>query len=163
MEQTLDKVAAADLTGCISVAELAGREQWNPDRYAVALAENIRDSGMPLDLQRERLASLAQLGAGLAGDRASAAELARHFAILEALFHRFTRASSDAMDSHGSRGSEIADKYLSAALKAQRAAMACLSALKVLREGNQSLPLSPTMTPPGLSPATVELTAAKAT
>lgn len=147
----LEKPATVDLTGSGSVSEMAQREGWDPDLYALALSENIRNSGMSLDLSRERLASLAQVAAGLAGDQASADELARHFSILEALYHRFARAAVEAMGSDRQRASEIADRYLSAALKAQRGAMACLSALKVLRDGHQP----PTTTTAASAPAAV--------
>lgn len=133
----LEKPATVDLTGSASIADMAQAEKWDPDRYSVALSENIRNSGMSLDMQRERLTSLAQVGAGLAGDQATAVEIARHWLTLDALYQRFSRAAVEAMGSDRPRASEIADRYLNAALKAQRAAMACLSALKVLREGHR--------------------------
>ena len=144
MNQKLDQPATADLTRCNSVASMAAAESpaessaesWDPDRYAIALGENIRSSGVPLDLQRERLAALA--GVGASAGQASADELARHFSILEALYHRFARAAVEALDSGLPRASETAEKYLSAGLKAQRAAAACLSSLLVLRQ--QSAP-----------------------
>ena len=140
IENTLDQISAVDLSGSASMTEVAEREMFDPDKYAACLAEAIRATNVPLDRQRERLAALAQVGAGLAGDRASADELARHHAILEALFHRFAREAHEALKSDKPRASEIADRYLSAALKAQRAALATLSALKVLRDGNQPQP-----------------------
>ena len=149
MEHQVDQIAAVDLSGCTSISDMAAREgDWNPDRYAAALSENIRNSGMSLDAHRERLAGLAQVGAGLAGDQASADELARHFSILEALYHRFAQASVEALNSDRTRASEIADRYLSAALKSQRAAMACLSALKAIRDSNQPQPPTTAATVP---------------
>ena len=133
----LNEISTADLVGCTTVDAMAKREEWPPSLYAVALSEEIRATNVPLDRQRERLAALAQVGAGLAGDRASADELANHYAILEALWHRFAREANESLKSDRPRASEIADRYLTAALKAQRAAMGVLSALKVLRDGNQ--------------------------
>ena len=136
----LKQPATANLTHCNSVASMAAAESsaaesWDPDRYAIALGENIRSSGMPLNLQRERLAALA--GAGASAGQASADELARHFSILEALYHRFARAAVEAMDTGLPRASETADRYLSAALRAQRAAASCLSSLLILRDASR--------------------------
>lgn len=161
MNQKLDQPATVDLTRCNSVsgmaaAESPAAESWDPDRYAIALGENIRSSGVPLDFQRARLAALA--GVGASAGQASADELARHFSILEALYHRFARAAVEALDSGSPRASEIADKFLSAGLKAHRAAAACLSSLLVLRQ--QSAPT--TSTPVAVAaPATVETLEAK--
>ncbi|MDO8249103.1 MAG: hypothetical protein Q7T78_05205 [Rhodoferax sp.] len=147
IKNTLDQIASADLSGSASVSDMATREEWTPDFYAVVLAENIRTTKVPLDLQRERLAALAQVvGPGLAGGQASAEELARHYAILESLFHRFAREAHEALRSDKPRASEIADRYLTAALKAQRAALATLSALKVLRD-SASTPTTPAAQP----------------
>ena len=151
----LDQPAAVDLTGCTSIAATAGRESWDPDRYAISLAENIRNSGVLLDSQRERLAALA--GAGAAAGQASADELARHYSILEALYHRFAHAAIEAMNSGLPRASETADRYLSASLRCQKAALACLSALKVLRDGQQPIqaPTTPMAMPAAVAdPAT---------
>lgn len=127
-----------------------------PDRYTISLAENIRNSGMSLDLQRERLAALA--GAGAAAGQASADELARHFSILEALWHRFALAAAEAMDSGLPRSSEKADRFLNAALKAQRAAASCLSSLVVLRNIDRAptmpMPMPLAMPAPVPAPAT---------
>lgn len=149
----LNEITKSDLAGSATVADMAAREEWTPDFYAVVLAENIRTSNVPLDVQRERLAALAQLGAGFAGDRASATELARHYAILEALFHRFTRETHEALMAGKPRASEIADRYLTAALKAQRAALATLSALKVLRDSHLPLTTAETALTPRPAPA----------
>jgi hypothetical protein len=133
----MGKPATADLTGCGTVADMAAREGWTPDTYALTLSESIRDSRVPLDVSRERLQALAQVGAGLAGDQAAADELARHYSVLEAIWHRFARTAHEISAGDPARGSVHSERYLNAALKAQRAAMSCLSALKVLRDGNQ--------------------------
>lgn len=133
----LNEVATADLAGSTSVAEMARCEGWSPDLYAYAMAEGIRSSGTSLDVFRERLAALAQVGAGLSGDQASAVEIGRHWAILDALYMRFSRAAVEAMASDNPRASVVAERYLNAALRVQKSGMACLSALKVLRDGNE--------------------------
>ena len=112
---------------------MATAEQWDPTGYALALSEHIRESKIPLDVHRERLSTLAQSGAG--ADRATADELSRMYAILEALFHRFSRTSHEISISDQDRNGVHAERCLKSALLAQRAAMATLSALKVLRDG----------------------------
>jgi hypothetical protein len=149
MEANLKKPADAVLLGAHSVEELARLEGWSPQRYALGLSEAIRDSCVPLDAQRERLAALAAMAPGLGTDQHSADALAQHFAVLEALWQRFAFAAhnalKDAETGKARRGQEgVADRYLSAALKAQRAAMQCLSALKVLRDAQAA----PTMAAP---------------
>lgn len=146
MEDQLNQIAAVDLSGCATIGAMAEREAWDPDRYAITLAENCRESGMSLDTQRERLACLAQVGAGLDGDSASAGELARHFAVLDALFQRFARASVEAMGTGRPGSSETAERYLKASITAQRAALACLSALHAIRDKNRS-PTTPAAVP----------------
>ena len=123
-------------------------EGWDPERYAVVLAENVRRTDVPLDAQRERLAALACTGAH--ADQTSADALAQHYTVLEALHHRFTREAFEALDRGGPRAPEVADRYLSASLKAQAAAMRVLSALKVLRDAQSP---STTTTPPPLGGA----------
>jgi hypothetical protein len=152
MEANLKKPADAVLLGAHSVEELARLEGWSPQRYALGLSEAIRDSCVPLDAQRERLAALAAMAPGLGADQHSADALAQHFAVLEALWQRFAFAAHGALkeaqsgnEKKGQQGA--ADRYLSAALRAQRAAMQCLSALKVLRDA-QAPTTSPTTSAP---------------
>lgn len=130
----LNEISTADLSGSTSIADMATSEGWEPDFYACSLAEHIRNTNVPMDMQRERIRALAQLGAGLAGAQASADELSQHYAVLDSLFHRFAMAAHGALQAGGPRASEIAERYLSASLKAQRASLATLSALKMLRE-----------------------------
>ncbi len=133
--QHLGVPATVDLTGSDTIADMAAREAWSPDLYAVVLAENIRETTVPLDTQRERLAALAQVGAVLRGDAPAAEELARHALILGALFERFALVSAGlSTEGGGARQSVASERYLNAALKAQRACMATLSTLKVLRD-----------------------------
>lgn len=139
----LDEIATADLTGCQTVAEVAEREGWqDADTWALRLSAYIRDPDMPLDRQRERLAALAQVGA--LADQAASDMLAQNAVILEALFHRFAvlARSISASTNDQVRNSAHSERYLNAALKAQRAAMATLSALKVLRD-SASTPTTP--------------------
>lgn len=146
-EQDLTRPAAVNLAGSASPADMAQREGWDPTRYAVVLAENVRRTDVPLDAQRERLAALA--GCGALADQAASDSLAQHYVVLEALHQRFTLESFKALDSGSPKAADVADRYLAAALKAQRAAMAVLSALKVLRDVTQpSAPTTPMHTPP---------------
>ena len=140
----LNEVAAVDLTGCASVAEMAAVEGdgWTAETYALKLAEHIRGSRVPLDVQRERLQALAQVGEGLGrlqGDQAAADTLSFHAILLESLWQRFARLASETADGT-KNGSMVSERYLNAAVKAQRGAMACLSALKAIRDGNQATP-----------------------
>lgn len=140
MESDLNKPVRGEVAGSKSPEELAQREGWTPQRYALGLSEAIRSSHVSLDAQRERLAALAAMAPGLGAAQHSADALAQHFVVLEALWQRFAFAAHGALqDAQSGAGGksrvEAADKYLSAALRAQRAAMQCLSALKVLRDG----------------------------
>lgn len=134
-DRTLTEPAAVNLMDSKSTAEMARREQMDPDKYAVALSLHIRDDGMSLDVHRERLAALAQVGAGLAGGQASAEELARHFVVLNALFDRFAYASAKLVDQEKPlRDAAAAEKLLMCAIKAHRAAVSVLGALKAIRD-----------------------------
>ena len=157
MDSDRNKPAQRALVGAESPEELARREGWTPQRYALGLSEAIRSSLVPLDAQRERLAALAAMAPGLGADQHSADALAQHFAVLEALWQRFAFAAhnalKDAETGKARRGQEdAADRYLSAALRAQRAAMQCLSALKVLRDA-QAAPTTTTEDPAPAAPA----------
>lgn len=146
--------ATVSLSGAGSVDEMARREAWTPDFYTLALSENIRSTAIPIDAQRERLAALAQLGGALSqtGDQAAADALAQHYAILEALHHRFSREAFEALRGTGPRAAEIAERFLNASLKAQRAAMSVLSALKVLRDSQAPGGAPTTSTPAPATP-----------
>lgn len=143
----LNEIAKADLTGCATVAEIAERENWKGDAngYAIRLSEYLRTSEVPIDAQRERLAALCSVGA--LADRATADTLGQHLIVLEALFQKFAREAHDLSNSVGGRGRDSVhvERYLNAGLKAQRAALACLSALAVLRDrDNAGAPTTPT-------------------
>lgn len=130
----VEQIAAVDLSGCRTVADMAAREGgWDPTTYALNLSHAVRDSRVPFDTQRERLQALAHIG-GQVGDATAAEEISHHYTLLNALWQRFCRLA--AMDGSG-HGSAASERYLNAALKAQRAALACLSALKAIRDSNQ--------------------------
>lgn len=133
MKHPLQKPAQADLTPARSLSEQASLEGWDADNYVLALADRIRSTCEPLDPQRERLAQLASLAQG--ADQSTACELARHATVLNAIFQRFIRHASDLASSDPIRNAPVAEKYLLAALRAQRAELGALSALKVLRDG----------------------------
>lgn len=142
MNKSLDQIATADLTGCQTVAEIAEREGWqDADGWALRLSAYIRDADMPLDRQRERLAALCTVGAH--ADQAASDMLGQSAIILDALFHRFAQVARTLSVNDQTRSSVHVERYLNAALKAQRAAMATLSALKVLREGAPTTPATP--------------------
>lgn len=123
-----------ELSASASIEEMASREGWAPDLYAVALAQQIRgDNGQPMGAQVERLQALATTGAGAAS--ASAQELARHVAILGALFERNAILSARVSDPTSRRGAEAVERLTSTAIRCQRAATAALGALHMLRQG----------------------------
>lgn len=129
--------APGGLVGAHSVAEMAALEEWTPESYAVVLASNIRNSGVGLSAQTERLAALAGIGGALSlqADETTAAMLTEHLAVLEALHQRFAHEALKALNAGGNKAEVVAERYLSASVKAQRACLAVLSALKVIREG----------------------------
>lgn len=129
----LDNYPTAELHGATSVAALAEVEGWSPDRYVTTLALNIRNDGVGLAAQTDRLRALSQIGAG--ADRAAASELSRHALLLNSLFEHLVFAAAKAVDAGGLRGAEAAQRLTSAAIRSQRAAAQCLGALKVLRDG----------------------------
>lgn len=130
--------AASNFDGVVSVDDMAVRESWTPALYAVALAETIRNSAVPLDVQRERLKALASVGQ-MAG-AATADELAQHYVVLEALHQRFAVAAINSIDRGGPRAAETAERFLQGSLRAQKSAVACLSALATLRQAAGAVP-----------------------
>jgi hypothetical protein len=134
----LDQPATADLTRATSIVQMAELEQYPPETYACVLSETIRTTNVSLDAQRERLAQLAQIANGLAGDQTTANELGGHAVVLESLFHLFARQAAEALKSSSPRAPEAAEKFLTAALKSQKAMMAVLGAIKVLRDQHSS-------------------------
>lgn len=140
--------ATADLLGVHSVGELATREGFTSvSEYSTRFADALCSSGS-LDAMRERFIALASAAGNLDADRATAQEVTAMFVILEALFRKLIIQSVEVAGS-GQRGSsEAAERLLSGAFKAQKSAVQCLSALKVLREG--APPSPPTTTATGV-------------
>ena len=125
--------AATNLQGVVSVDDMAEREGMDPETYALALSETIRSTLIPLDVQRERLSALVSVGHR--ADTATARQIAQHLEVVEALFHRFSHSAVEAIERGGPRAAETSEAFLRGALRAQRASMACLSALATLRQG----------------------------
>lgn len=127
-----------------SITALAQREGFDLPGYAIVLSDRLRNLDEPLDHQRERLKALAGLAPD--ADKACAEELAAHYAILIALFERFSRRAVQEMEGGKHLADQRAATYLNTAAKAQRAALACLSALKAVRD-NPTPPLPPQAAP----------------
>lgn len=142
--------AATNLQGVVSVDDMAQREGMDPETYALALAEAIRSTSIPLDVQRERLAALVSVGA--LADVATARQIAQHLEVCEALFHRFSHSAVEAIDRGGPKAAETSEAFLRGALRAQRASMACLSALATLRLASGAVP-APAPAPAITAPA----------
>lgn len=130
----LTEPATVDLSGSASTAEMAKREGgYDPDKYALCLAHHIRNDGVSLDVQRERLAALATLSGHL-GVSAAADELARHFTVLNALFDRLALQAARVSGERGQSNAQAAERLVAGAIKAQKAAAATLGAINVLRQ-----------------------------
>lgn len=147
-ETTFNVPATADFQGVRNMRDIAEREGFTSSSdYAVQFAQALC-SGGPLDVMRERFVALTSASGNLHHDhdpdKAAAAEIAQHFLILEALFRKLIIQSVAATEFGGRGSSEAGERLLNGAFKAQRAAMACLSALKVLRDG---APTTPAATP----------------
>lgn len=127
----LSQIAAADLTGCSTVSQIAEREGWqDANGWALRLSTHITNSDIPLDTQRERLAALCAVGA--LADQATAEALTQHAIVLESLFYHMARTAHNlSVNDQAVRYSVHAERFLNASLKAQRAALACMSAVKV--------------------------------
>lgn len=148
----LDQTPTADLGACTSIAEMSEAEGWTPQDYTIALSATLANVEMPLDISRERLAALGSIGAGLAAVQASADTLAQHVLILDALMSRFALEAHAALTRNtNARAPETAERYLNAAIKASRAALATMSALSILRSH-----ANPTSTATLLPPQTVQ-------
>ena len=137
-QKSLESPTAADLSGARSLAEAARMEGHSPADYAIKLADAIRMRKQPLSNQRERLQALARAGGG--ADRATADTLAQHHQVLEALFTRFAIEAAHWLESDKPNASVISERFLSAAIKAQVAAVRVLSALRTIREAPSPSP-----------------------
>lgn len=130
----LDAPPDVDLGGVGSIAGLAAAEGWTADSYVLALGKQLRDPHQPLDVQLARLQALAGVGATAAS--ASAAELSRHVVLLSAVFERLMIAVSK-VDPTTSRGADVTERLLRAAVRCQRASGASMGALAALRREQQ--------------------------
>lgn len=133
MQSDLTQHATVGLSATTTTGEIAKAEGWTPDDFALNLAHCIRADNIPLDMQRQRLAALANLVPGI-GSKASADELARHYLVLNALFDRLAWAAAKTAESGKAQHAVAAERLATGAVKAQRASLAVLSALKALRD-----------------------------
>lgn len=134
MGMNLTVPATADLVGADSVTDLARIEgAESTASYAAALVHRIGITTQPLHVHTARLKALAGIATGTSPDNVTAEELAHHYALLHALFERCTVLAADCANSGHAPGSE---SYARSAFGAQRAALAVLSALRVLREAS---------------------------
>lgn len=136
MKTQLDQVATADLSEARTVQQMAEAEGWSAQLYTIALAEQIRSTFEPLQAQRERLAQLSAVGSTL-GDQAAADELGMHEVLLTAVFQRFLRTAAVLAGADPVRNAKAVEAYMHSALKAQRAALMTLSAIKSLRDSQR--------------------------
>lgn len=138
MKNQLDQVATADLSETRTVQQMAEAEGWTAQLYAVALSEQIRSTFEPLDAQRERLAALCTVASSSTlGDQAAADELGMHEVLLTAIFQRFIRTAAELAGADPVRNAKAVEAYMHSALKAQRAALMTLSAIKSLRDSQR--------------------------
>ena len=139
-ESTFNAPATADFQGVRNMQEVAEREGFTSSSdYAAQFAQALC-SGGPLDVMRERFVALTSVAGHLDPAKAAGDEIGQHYMILEALFRKLIIQSVAATEFGGRGSSEAGERLLNGAFKAQRAAMACLSALKVLREADASKP-----------------------
>ena len=129
--------ATVALSGAGSVSEMAQLEGASPADYAIEFA-NALCNGEPMSAQRARFAALVDIAGRLDPDNVAAEEVGKHYLILDALFKRLVIDGYAAMKSEGRGASEAAERLLNAAFKAQRGAIGCLSALKVLRDSKKA-------------------------
>lgn len=140
MNSVFNAPAAADLHGVRDMTDIAQREGFTSSTdWAARFAQALCD-GESLDVMRERFTALVSAAGRISPDSAAAEEIGRHYLILEALFKKLVIQSIEVADSGRKGGSEAAERLLIGSLKAQRAAMACLSALKALRDAAPSRP-----------------------
>jgi hypothetical protein len=139
-ETTFNTPATADFQGVRSISDIAEREGFtDTSDYAMRFAQALC-CGDSLDVMRERLIALTSAAGHVDPDKATASELGGNYLILQALFHKLIIQSVAATESGGRGSSEAGERLLNGAFKAQRAAMACLSALKVLRDAAPTTP-----------------------
>lgn len=153
MTDTVFKTPAqADLAGARDITEIAQREGFSSSTDWAARFAQALCNGESLDVMRERFTALVSVAGRISPDSATAEELGRHLLILDTLFKKLIIQSVEVASS-GQRGSsEAAERLLNGAFKAQRAAMACLSSLKVLRDTAPAKPPTTASAPAPPSP-----------
>lgn len=139
-KRNLDKPAEVSFVGAESLPEIARAEGWSSSGYAAALAQRILHPEVNLSIHLERIQALA--GTGQEADSWTAQVLAENFEVVESLSLRFALEAEAALstDRATAKGAEIAERYLNASIKAQRAALGILSALKALRDAHSPSP-----------------------
>ena len=141
---------AVDLQGARNMTEIAQREGFASSTEWAAQFAQALCGGESLDVMRERFTALVSVAGRISPDSAATEEIGRHYLILEALFKKLIIQSVEVQCS-GQRGSsEAAERLLNGAFKAQRAAMACLSALRTLRDALPPAPTTPATGSPEL-------------
>jgi hypothetical protein len=141
-ETTFNTPATADFQGVRNMRDVAEREGYtDTSGYAIQFAQALC-RGDSLDVMRERLIALTSAAGHLDPDKAAADEIGQNYLILQALFRKLLIQSVASTESGGRGSSEAGERLLNGAFKAQRAAMACLSALKVLRDAAPTTPVA---------------------
>lgn len=132
--------AAVDLQDATDLTDIAKREGFLSSTDWAAQFAQALCRGDSLDVMRERFTALVTVAGRISPDSAAAEEIGRHYLILDALYKKLIIQSMKVAGS-GQRGSsEAAERLLNGAFKSQRAAIACLSALRVLRDTAPSSP-----------------------
>ena len=132
--------AAVDLQDARDITEIAQREGFASSTEWAAQFAQALCGGESLDVMRERFTALVSAAGRISPDNAAAEEIGRHYLILESLFKKLIIQSVEVAASSQRGSSEAAERLLNGAFKAQRAAMACLSALKTLRDTSPPAP-----------------------
>ena len=132
--------ASADLQDLTNLTAIANREGFSSSTDWAAQFAQALCNGVSLDVMRERFTALVRVAGRISPNCAAAEEIGRHYLILESLFKKLIIQSVEVAASSQRGSSEAAERLLNGAFKAQRAAMACLSALKTLRDTSPPAP-----------------------
>lgn len=149
-KETFDNPAGVGMQGVQNIGDISKREGFHSSTEWAARFADALCKGDSLDILRERFAALVSVAGLLSPDNAAAEEIGRHYLILDSLWKKLVISSLDIGETGARGSSEAAERLMNGAFKAQRAALACLSALKVLRQSTQPQP--PTTAKPGLGP-----------
>ena len=77
------------------------------------------------------------VGSGSLSDQAAADELGMHEFILTSIFQRFIRTAAELAGADPVRNAKAVEAYMHSALKAQRAALLTLSAIKSIKDSQR--------------------------